>query len=100
MINPYPSDHFETRAIRTQTARSDNAEHSSPIYLTSSYLFETAEQARALFAGEAEGMIYSRYDNPSNDEFVDKMKLLEGMDDGVATASGMAAVFGVLAGPL
>lgn len=100
MKNPFPSEHFETQAIRTQAERSGFAEHSVPIYLTSSYLFESAEHARALFANEAEGMIYSRYDNPSNDEFIDKMKLLEGTEDGVATASGMAAIFGALAGTL
>ncbi len=100
MKNPYPSDHFETRAIRTQAERSSHAEHSVPLYLTSSYLFESADHAKELFAGEAEGMIYSRYDNPSNDEFVQKMALLEGAEDGVATASGMAAVFGTLAGSL
>jgi O-succinylhomoserine sulfhydrylase len=100
MKNPYPSDHFETQAIRTQVERTGFAEHSAPVYLTSSYLFEGADHARALFAGEQEGMIYSRYDNPSNDEFIDKMKLLEGTADGVATASGMAAIFGALAGTL
>ncbi len=100
MKNPYSSEHFETQAIRTQVERSSFGEHSAPLYLTSSYLFENAEHARALFANEQEGMIYSRYDNPSNDEFIDKMKLLEGTADGVATASGMAAVFGALAGTL
>jgi O-succinylhomoserine sulfhydrylase len=100
MKNPYPSEHFETQAIRTQVERTGFAEHSAPVYLTSSYLFEGADHARALFAGEQDGMIYSRYDNPSNDEFIDKMKLLEGTADGVATASGMAAIFGSLAGTL
>ena len=100
MKNPFPSDHFETRAIRTQAERSSFAEHSVPLYLTSSYLFESAEHAKELFAGEAEGMIYSRYDNPSNDEFINKMSRLEGTEDGVATASGMAAIFGALAGSL
>jgi len=100
MKNPYPSDHFETQAVRTQAERSSFGEHSVPLYLTSSYLFESADHARALFANEQEGMIYSRYDNPSNDEFVDKMNLLEGTEDGIATASGMAAIFGALAGTL
>jgi len=98
--NPYPSEHFETQAVRTQAERSSFGEHSVPIYLTSSYLFEDAEHARAVFANEQEGMIYSRYDNPSNDEFIDKMNRLEGTEDGVATASGMAAIFGALAGTL
>ena len=98
--NPYPSDNFETQAIRTQSERSPHREHAAPIYMTSSYLFDDAEDARAIFANEKAGLIYSRYDNPSNDEFVDKMVLLEGAEDGVATASGMAAVYGALAGTL
>jgi len=100
MKNPFPSEHFETQAVRTQADRSSFGEHSVPVYLTSSYLFDDAEHARAVFANEQPGMIYSRYDNPSNDEFVDKMNLLEGTEDGVATASGMAAIFGALAGIL
>lgn len=100
MKNPFPSDHFETQAIRTQTERSSHGEHSAPIYLTSSYLFDSAEDARAVFANEKDGLIYSRYDNPSNDEFLDKMCLLEGTEDAVATASGMAAIYGALAGIL
>jgi len=98
--NPFPSEHFETQAVRTQAERTAFGEHSVPLYLTSSYLFENAEHARALFANEQEGMIYSRYDNPSNDEFIDKMNLLEGTEDGLATASGMAAIYGALAGTL
>ncbi|MEI8095271.1 MAG: PLP-dependent transferase [Spirochaetales bacterium] len=98
--NPFPSEHFETSAIRTQAQRSGHREHSAPIYMTSSYLFDDAEDARAVFANEREGLIYSRYDNPSNDEFVDKMLLLEGAADGLATATGMAAIFGTLAGSL
>lgn len=78
----------------------NHREHSSPLYLTSSFTFESAEEARALFANEREGNIYSRYSNPNTDEFVEKMCLLEGADDGVATASGMAGVFGCLAGLL
>lgn len=100
MKNPYPSDHFETKAVRTQAERTGFAEHSVPVYMTSSYLFDNAEHARALFANEQEGLIYSRYDNPSNDEFIDKMNLLEGTEDGIATASGMAAIYGALAGTL
>ena len=89
--------HPETLAIRTQTARSDEREHSTPLYLTSSFVFDDAEQARALFADEVAGNIYSRYSNPNTDEFVRKMALLEGADDGIAFSSGMAAVFGSMA---
>ena len=89
--------HPDTLAIRTQTVRSAEREHSTPLFLTSSFVFDDAEQARALFAEEEQGNIYSRYSNPNTDEFVRKMALLEGADDGIAFASGMAAVFGSMA---
>lgn len=85
--------HFETNAIRTQTERSLQKEHSVPIFATSSFLFDSAEDARAVFAEEKKGNIYSRYSNPNTDEFVEKLCLLEGTEDGIATASGMSAVF-------
>ena len=84
---------FETDAIRAQSERSENKEHSVPIYLTSSFVFESAEHARALFADEVQGNIYTRYSNPNSNEFVQKMCLLEGTEDGIATASGMAAMY-------
>lgn len=84
---------FETKAIRHQVERTQQREHSVPIFATSSYMFENAEHARALFAKEAEGNIYSRYSNPNNDEFVHKLCLLEGAETGISTASGMAAMF-------
>ncbi len=84
---------FETKAIRHQVERTQQKEHSVPIFATSSYLFENAEHARALFAKEAEGNVYSRYSNPNNDEFIDKLCLLEGAEAGISTASGMAAMF-------
>ncbi len=84
---------FETNAVRTQTERSQHREHSTPIFATSSFVFDDAEQARALFADEAPGNIYTRFSNPNNNEFIEKLCLLEGTEDGVATASGMAAMF-------
>ena len=84
---------FETIAIRTQADRTQHREHSTPIFPTSSFVFEDAEQMRALFADEMEGNIYSRFTNPSVREFEEKMALLEGVEDAVATATGMAAVF-------
>ena len=84
---------FETIAVRRQTEKSQNREHSVPIYPTSSYVFESADHARALFQDEVEGTIYSRYSNPNNDEFIEKLCLMEGLPRGMATASGMAAVF-------
>jgi len=92
--------HFETDAIRTQTPVTGEREHSTPLYMTSSFTFESAEHARAMFANEIEGNVYSRYSNPNTDEFIAKMCKLEGAETGVATASGMAGVFGCLAGLL
>ena len=88
--------HNETDSIRIQT-RSDQREHSSPIYLTSSFTFESAEQARAMFADEIPGNIYSRYANPNSSDLIDKVCAAEGTEDGITTASGMAAMFGSIA---
>lgn len=84
---------FETDAIRSQHERTQFREHSVPIYMTSSFVFDDAEQARALFADEIAGNIYTRFSNPNNTEFIEKLCLLEGTEDGVATASGMAAMY-------
>jgi O-succinylhomoserine sulfhydrylase len=89
----YEEHAFETQAIRCQAERSAFREHSVPIYATSSFMFESAEQGRALFAGEEDGNIYTRFSNPNNQEFIDKLCLLEGTQTGMATASGMAAMF-------
>ncbi len=94
---PETPEQFETLAIRTQVSRSAEREHAVPLYLTSSFVFESAEQARALFADEVQGNIYSRYSNPNTDEFVHKICRMEGAEDGIATASGMAAVFASMA---
>ncbi|HAA16022.1 MAG TPA: O-succinylhomoserine sulfhydrylase, partial [Cytophagales bacterium] len=76
---------FETQAIRTQAERSQHDEHSVPMYLTSSFVFEDAEEMRATFADEQQRNIYSRFSNPNVQEFVDKLCLLEGAEAGVAT---------------
>ena len=83
----------ETKLIRTQVERSTNREHSVPLYLTSSFMFDNAEHAKALFADEVEGNIYSRYSNPNTNELIDKMVSLEKAENGFAFASGMSAVF-------
>jgi len=88
---------FETNAVRTQASRTSNREHSVPLYLTSSFVFEDAEQARALFADEIQGNIYTRFSNPNNNELIEKLCLLEGTEDGIATASGMAAMYSSMA---
>lgn len=88
---------FETNAIRNQIERTQYLEHSSPLFLTSSYVFEDAEDMRASFAEEKERNIYSRYSNPNNSEFVSKVCQMEGAEAGFAFASGMAAVFSTFA---
>lgn len=86
--------HPITKAIRIQTTRTQNKEHATPVFLTSSFTFEDAETMRAAFAEEIEVDIYSRYSNPTTKEFIDKICALEEAEDGFATASGMSAVFG------
>jgi O-succinylhomoserine sulfhydrylase len=82
-----------TQIIRNQIKRSDFNEHSAPLYLTSSYVFEDSEDMRAQFSDEKEGLIYSRYGNPNVNEFIERMAILEGAENGWATATGMSAVF-------
>jgi O-succinylhomoserine sulfhydrylase len=86
---------FETKAIRIQTERSQHREHGTPIFPTSSFVFDDAEQMRSLFAGEETGNVYSRFTNPSVREFELKIAALEEVEDAFATATGMAAVFAV-----
>ncbi|MET0245003.1 MAG: aminotransferase class I/II-fold pyridoxal phosphate-dependent enzyme [Flavitalea sp.] len=86
--------HPITKAIRTQTERTNEMEHSSPMFLTSSFVFDNAEEMRAAFADETDDNIYSRFSNPSVNEFVSRVCALEGAEAGHATSSGMAAVFG------
>lgn len=84
---------FETKAIRTQLPKTQQREHSVPLFLTSSFTFESAEQGAAIFKGEEDGNLYSRFSNPNTNEFIDKLCLLENCEKGVATASGMAAIY-------
>src|ERR1043165_172938 len=88
---------FETDAIRTQTERTQFLERSVPLYLTSSFVFEDAEDMRASFAEEKVRNIYSRFSNPNCSEFVQKVCQMEGAEDGFAFATGMAAVFSTFA---
>jgi O-succinylhomoserine sulfhydrylase len=89
--------HFESIAIREQLERTSYREHSNPLFLTSSFTFPSPELMAETFQGEGDGLIYSRYNNPNTDEFIKKICLLEGVEDGFATASGMAAVFASIA---
>lgn len=91
------SEHFETNSIRISSSKSNQKEHSAPIYLSSSFTFDSAEEARATFADELPGYIYSRYSNPNSSDLIQKVCSAEGTEDGIATASGMAAMFGSIA---
>ncbi|MFO7659029.1 MAG: aminotransferase class I/II-fold pyridoxal phosphate-dependent enzyme [Bacteroidales bacterium] len=91
---------FETKAIRIQLEKSPYKEHSVPLFETSSFIYNSAEDARAVFAEEQEGYIYSRFNNPNCDEFIQKLCALEGTETGIATSSGMAAIFLGIAGVL
>jgi O-succinylhomoserine sulfhydrylase len=82
-----------TKAIRTQIERTGEMEHSAPMFLTSSFCFDNAEDMRAAFADETDDNIYSRFSNPNVQEFINKICALEGAESGYATASGMSAVF-------
>ena len=88
---------IETTAIRTQLERTQYQEHSTPLFLTSSYVFEDAEEMRAAFSEEKERNIYSRFSNPNTSEFVEKVALMEGAEAGFAFATGMSAVYSTLA---
>ena len=83
-----------SKAVRIQTPTTWQMEHSTPMFLSSSFTFDSAEEMRAAFAEESDDNIYSRFSNPTVDEFVQKMCALEGAEAGFATATGMAAVFG------
>jgi O-succinylhomoserine sulfhydrylase len=85
--------HPISRAIRTQVDRTNEMEHAQPLFLTSSFCFDNADEMRAAFADETEDNIYSRFSNPNVQEFVDRMCALEGAEAGFATASGMSAIF-------
>ena len=85
--------HPITKVIRKQTGRTNEMEHSTPLFLTSSFCFDSAEDMRAAFADETDDNIYSRFSNPNVQEFVDRVCILEGAESGYATASGMSAVF-------
>lgn len=84
----------QTRAIRNQTKRTEQKEHSTPLFLTSSFVYDSAEDMAAAFADDSLDVnIYSRFKNPTVDEFINKIVDLEGAEDGIATGTGMAAVF-------
>lgn len=83
---------FDTLAVRGGQQRTSELEHSEAIFATSSFVFETAAQAAARFAGDEPGNIYSRFTNPTTQAFERRLALMEGGEACVATASGMAAI--------
>ena len=89
--------HFETIAVREQIERTENKEHSVPLYLTSGFVFDDAEEMRASFAEEKQRDLYSRYSNPNTNEFISKICKMEGAEAGFAFATGMAAVYSTFA---
>ena len=92
--------YFETEAIRNQMDRTPYSEHSTPLFLTSSFVFDDAEDMRASFAEEKEKNLYSRFTNPNTTEFIDKIVKMEGAESGYAFATGMAAIYATFAGLL
>lgn len=87
---------FETLAVRAGQIRSDEHEHSEAMFLTSSYVFGSAQEAAAIFAGDEPGNVYSRYTNPTVRTFEQRLAALEGAEQCVATSSGMAAIFSTI----
>ena len=88
--------HRVSRMIRTRVEQTNEMEHSAPVFLTSSFSFDNAEEMRAAFADETDDNIYSRFSNPTVKEFTDRMCVLEGTEAGFATSSGMSAVFATM----
>lgn len=88
--------HPITKAIRIQLANKQEREHSNPIFMTSSFCYDDAEEMRAVFADEKEANIYSRFVNPNTKELEEKMAALEGTESAYALASGMAAIFATM----
>ena len=93
--DPLTAAHLDTLAVRSGIHRTQEGEHSEPIFATSSYVFENAEHAAARFAGESAGNVYSRYTNPSVRSFEERLAALEGAEAAVGTASGMSAILSI-----
>jgi len=89
---------FATRAVRSGQIRTAENEHAEPIFVTSSYVFDSAEQAAARFSGDEAGNIYSRFTNPTVRTFEQRLASLEGGETAVATSSGMSAILSTFMG--
>ncbi|MFJ3521265.1 O-succinylhomoserine sulfhydrylase [Pseudomonas sp. NPDC090203] len=83
---------FDTLAVRAGQHRTPESEHSDPLFFTSSYVFRTAADAAATFAGDQPGNVYSRYTNPTVHSFEERIAALEGGEQAVATSTGMSAI--------
>jgi len=83
---------FDTLAVRAGQHRTPESEHSDPLFFTSSYVFRTAADAAATFAGDQPGNVYSRYTNPTVHAFEERIAALEGGEQAVATSTGMSAI--------
>ena len=94
------SPRFDTLAVRAGNIRSEHGEHSEALFLTSSYVFASAEEAAARFDGSQPGNVYSRYTNPTVRSFEERLAALEGGEKAVATSSGMAAILATVLGLL
>jgi O-succinylhomoserine sulfhydrylase len=91
-IDVFADAQLDTLAVRAGQVRSAEGEHSEALFLTSSYVFDSAADAAARFSGEQAGNVYSRYTNPTVRTFERRIAALEGAEEAVATASGMAAI--------
>ncbi|KIQ02537.1 MULTISPECIES: O-succinylhomoserine sulfhydrylase [Pseudomonas] len=87
---------FDTLAVRAGQHRTPEGEHSEALFTTSSYVFRTAADAAARFAGEVPGNVYSRYTNPTVRAFEERIAAMEGAEQAVATASGMSAILSIV----
>jgi len=92
MTDSFEDKSFATRAVRAGQQRTHENEHSEPMFLTSSYVFDSAEQAAARFSGDEPGNIYSRFTNPTVRTFEERLATLESAESCVATSSGMSAI--------
>jgi O-succinylhomoserine sulfhydrylase len=96
MTDKFKDKGFATRAVRVGHRRTPEGEQSEPIFPTSSFTFESAEQAAARFAGDEPGNIYSRFTNPTVRTFEERLAALEGGESAVATSSGMSAILSTM----
>jgi len=99
-VPPWRAYGLQTQSIRAGQARTPENEHSDPIFVTSSYVFDNASQAQARFSGQEPGNIYSRFTNPTVRTFEERLALMEGGERCIATASGMAAIMTLCMGIL